>query len=565
MVAVFVLDGTQKCRFLNTVAETLTGVPYARAIGTPFSEVAWRNNPVPFTQTRLAEVLATGGAGEGEEKFIAAGHTPHNCAFRVVPLSIDGARIIELVDLSGETGTSRALRESERRLRLAVEATGIGIWDVDAVANERQWSPEFYAIVGLPPDSPADRAIFTELIHPEDRGWVDEAYRAAFHSPNAPPYDAEFRLIRASDHAERWVATTGRVTFDAAGKAIRGLGTLRDITARRKAEETLRESEERLRMALAAGRMGTWRWNLRSGQQQWDDSIFRLLGLEPQPSASFDLLRSAVLPEDLDKVDVDVDNLPLDDNFIDSEYRVRWPDGETHWIASHALMRYDRHGQPFEVIGVSHDITERKVLEERQRLVLREMNHRVKNSLAVVQAIVSQTIRMSRSPREAFERIQSRVMSVARTHDFLDRSTSADASLRKLITVEVEPFADDIATRMTLNGPHVMLESSSVLALGLTLHELATNSVKYGALSAPGGHIAVTWAIHDNGGDRPVIEIVWKETGGPKVRPPRRRGFGSRLIEGSVGGNLGGHVEVKYDPAGLEARLSFPLRPPLAV
>jgi PAS domain S-box-containing protein len=693
MVAVFALDHSRNCVFLNAVAEVLTGVSNAGAAGRLFRDVAWRSNPVPFDDTELARVLASGKEGEGEQTFVFfADRAPRPCAFRVVPINLgEGATIVELVDLGGETGTSRALRESENRLRLAVEATGIGIWDVNARTGSRRWSTEFYAILGLPPDSPADMNVFSELIHPEDREWVNDAYRTAFAAPDAPPYQAEFRINRADDEALRWVATTGRVTFDAAGKALRGLGTLQDITDRRQVEETLRESEERLRIALVAGRMGTWRWNLATGEQQWDQTQYRLFGIDPSRPASRELFVSAVHPEDIEKIDIDVAALPLDSGFLDAEFRVVWPDGQIRWITAHSLVRYDRHGRPFEVIGVNHDVTERKAaeatlrvseerhrlaveanevgtwdydivtgehrwsdqfkalwglpldapcdlavlralisredwervrerwrvatdpngegrisiecelrrandderrwatfagqvffdeyrhrplravgimidatdrkaLEERQRLVLREMNHRVKNSLAVVQAIVSQTIRMSRNPAEAFERIQSRVMSVARTHDFLDRSSSTEASLRQLIAIELEPFVEDMPNRVKLEGPVVILESSSVLALGLTFHELATNSVKYGSLSTPKGRLEITWRLR-TGGEKPIVEILWNELDGPVVRTPRRRGFGSRLIDGSVGGNLGGTVEADYSPTGLKVRLSFPLRP----
>jgi PAS domain S-box-containing protein len=694
MVAVFALDKSRNCVFLNANAELLTGVPHAHAAGRPFHEVAWRNNPISFDETGLARAIASGQGGEGEETFrFSADHGPQPCAFRVTPMSLgDGATIIELVDLGGETATSRALRESESRFRLAVEATGIGIWDVNAQTDARRWSPEFCTILGLPPGSPADPHAFSDLIYLEDREWVNEAYRTAFSSPDAPPYRAEFRIVRASDGSLRWVAATGRVTFDGAGKALRGLGTLQDITDRRQVEETLRESEERLRIALVAGRMGTWRWNLVTGEQQWDQTQYRLFGIDPALPPSRSLFMSAVHPEDIDKVKFDIAASPLDSGFLDAEFRVVWPDGHVRWITAHSLVRYDRHGRAFELIGVNHDVTERKMaeatlrvseerhrlaveanevgtwdydivtgehrwsdqfkalwglavdapcdlaslralisredwervrdrwraatdpngegrisielelrrandderrwatfagqvffdeyrhkplravgimidatdrkaLEERQRLVLREMNHRVKNSLAVVQAIVSQTIRMSRSPAEAFERIQSRVMSVARTHDFLDRSSSTEASLRQLIAIELEPFVDDMRNRVKLDGPLVILESSSVLALGLTFHELATNSVKYGSLSVPKGRLEVTWRLKTDGEKPPVVEIIWNEVDGPLVRTPKRRGFGSRLIDGSVGGNLGGTVEADYSPTGLKARLSFPLRP----
>src|ERR1700742_682127 len=144
MVAVFVLDKSRVCRFLNVVAEAMTGVPLTRAQGMSFEALAWRSNPQSFYSTPLAHALDAGG-GEGEQLVMDADGSFRHVAFRVVALEIgDGAAIVELTDLSGESGTARALRESEQRLRMAIDATGIGIWDVNAVTGARRWSDQFY-------------------------------------------------------------------------------------------------------------------------------------------------------------------------------------------------------------------------------------------------------------------------------------------------------------------------------------------------------------------------------------------------------------------------------------
>ncbi len=195
-------------------------------------------------------------------------------------------------------------------LRLAIEVTGIGIWDVDARTGERRWSPEFRAILGLAADAKPDRDIFSLLIHPDDAGWVDELYRRVYEPSSEGAYEAEFRIVRANDKAVRWVRTTGRVTFDGAGKAVRGIGTLQDVHEHRRLIEALRESEERLRVALAAGRMGTWRFDLRTGNQDWDERQYELLGIDPSLSPTRDLFLSAVHPDDLANVGFDAETLP---------------------------------------------------------------------------------------------------------------------------------------------------------------------------------------------------------------------------------------------------------------
>jgi two-component sensor histidine kinase len=212
---------------------------------------------------------------------------------------------------------------------------------------------------------------------------------------------------------------------------------------------------------------------------------------------------------------------------------------------------------PVRAIGIMLDTTDRRETEERQRTILKELNHRVKNSLAVVQAIVSQTLRMSK-PSEAFERIQARLMAVARTHDFLNLSNWGGVSLIDLLRGELDPFAVADDRRVRLEGAPVHLDSKSALALGLTFHELATNAAKYGSLSLPTGHLDVRWSKIEKP-DGTDLSISWVESGGPPVRPPRGKGFGSRLIEGSLRGNLNGSVTLDYARTGLECEIVFPL------
>ena len=433
MVAVFVLDSRLRCGFVNNVGEFLTGRTNAQAAGRHIGELLLVERGRAFELSVIGRALSEGGAHEGQEQLTGHDGIERPFAFRIAPLSVELAEgaVLELLDLSGETGTSRALRESEQRLRLAVEATSIGIWDVDATRGTRRWSPEFSAILGLPVTFEGDAGVFESLIHPDDREPVLALYRSAYEPGADGTYNAEFRIRRADTGEVRWVSATGRVTFGADGRALRGVGTLDDITERREAEE-------------------------------------------------------------------------------------------------------------------------------HQRLILRELNHRVKNNLAVVQAIVSQTMRMSPRPAEAFGRIQARLMALSRTHDFLNKSDWGGVSLAGLLQGELAPHTSLDPERIVLGGQTVVLDSTLALSLGLVFHELATNAVKFGALSAETGRLQVRWALTGDG-DTPTLQIDWIESRGPPVRPPRRRGFGSRLIEGSVTGRLGGSVEMDFARDGLRCRLTFPL------
>jgi two-component sensor histidine kinase len=300
------------------------------------------------------------------------------------------------------------------------------------------------------------------------------------------------------------------------------------------------------------------------GEHRWSDQYKRLWGLPLDAPADPRLLHPLVAADDWDMIHKtwDAATRPGSDGRIALEYRIRRADdGMPRWAMFSGQIFFDEaQRRPVRAVGIMLDTTERREQEERQRLILRELNHRVKNNLAVVQAIVSQTLRMSPRPAEAFERIQARLMAVARTHDFLNLSDWGGVSLEALLRGELEPHGAG-SDRVTLVGVPVFLDSTVALALGLVLHELATNAAKYGALSVEQGRIEVRWRIEPKEDDLPLLVLDWIETGGPTVRQPRRLGFGSRLIEGSVTGRLNGSVDIEYARDGLRCRLAFPLPP----
>lgn len=693
MVAVFVLDKHKRCRFINAVAEFLTGVPVGQAVGRPFGELVWRGTPFTFEQSHLARALGSDHPEEGEATLTDNTGQKRPFAFRVMPLDEDvsDAIVVELFDLGGETGAARALRESERRLRLATEATGIGIWDVNAVTDQRRWSAEMFEILGLPPDTTPSTELFSSLLHPDDRQWVDAMYAELYATPGDGMYSAEFRIVRANDGEVRWVAATGTVTYDAEGKPLRAVGTLRDIHERREHEAALKASEERLRIALSAGRMGLWRHDFKTGTQTWDATQYAILGVDPTTPASYEQFIALIHPDDRRKVRLDPDRLPPVGKFLDWEARITRPDGQVRWISAHAIILTDESGEPVEMIGVNRDITSqkeaalalkvneerlrlaleandvgtwdydivsgkqqwssqykklwglpadaesdselvrklvdpadwaaveaaweracdpaqstgriafeflirradtgerrwcsfagniffdaartrairalgimmdttsRRAVEERQRRVLRELHHRVNNNLAIVQAVLSQTLRSSLKPAEAFDRIQARLMCLARIHELIGRSEWGEVSLPLLISTEIE-FAGGGLDRVHLDGEPLQLDSASATTLGLVFHELASNAARYGALSTPDGRIDITWKNETSSGRR--IDITWQESGVDRVRLSSREGFGFRLIKGSVGGVAGGRADVEVNEEGLRWGLEFPLPPP---
>ncbi|RZJ47187.1 MAG: PAS domain-containing protein [Brevundimonas sp.] len=234
----------------------------------------------------------------------------------------------------------------------------------------------------------------------------------------------------------------------------------------------------------------------------------------------------------------------------------RTPDGPLDAVYLNFIYQPIRDGAG-KVAGIfvqGHDVTENILAAERQKLMIDELNHRVKNTLATVQSIAMQTARSHADPRTFAESFQARLLAVSHTHDLLTRSHWEGADLRAILEHETEAHGPQ---RISLNGAPVALGPAAALSLGMIFHELATNAAKYGALSNPDGRVMVDWAVADL--TRPVLHLTWRELDGPPVAEPTRRGFGSRLIERNVRHDLAGEVKVDYATSGFTAEFMVPL------
>jgi PAS domain S-box-containing protein len=213
-------------------------------------------------------------------------------------------------------------------------------------------------------------------------------------------------------------------------------------------------------------------------------------------------------------------------------------------------------GADGRIIGASkiaRDITERKRAQEQQRLLVKEMKHRIKNSLATVQAIATQTLNQHADERDAFI---ARLHALGNAHDLLTSDTWQTASLQAIVTQALKPFQEQHHERIAVEGPtDVWLDSTKSVVVAMVIHELATNALKYGALSNGSGHVSVTWERHFQPN---LVKFVWQEGGGPEISPPQRKGFGSHLIERAFGGQLG-TAQLVFSPQGLSCTLEIEL------
>src|SRR3569833_3019583 len=292
------------------------------------------------------------------------------------------------------------------------------------------------------------------------------------------------------------------------------------------------ESEQRRSMAIAAGKMGSWDWDGSNGDWMWDEGQYRIFGVDPQTFKVSSANITALLhPEDAERAKDLIAEFSKGVRSYDAEFRINRPDGEQRWCVSTAAATTDRFGRVLRVSGVTIDITERKRAEERQNLLTREVDHRVKNALTLAQSIVRLT--RADSVQSYVSAVEGRISALARVHTILSLSSWQGAEISKLVSEELAPFAT--AGQVHLTGAEVKLQPATAQSLALALHELVTNSAKYGALSVLAGRLVVTWNVENN-----RLELSWVETGGPEVREPTTRGFGTRSLMASVENQLGG-------------------------
>ncbi|BCM82819.1 PAS domain-containing protein [Methylobacterium indicum] len=322
--------------------------------------------------------------------------------------------------------------------------------------------------------------------------------------------------------------------------------------------QALRRSEERLHFILKASRLGSWTLDLDGMRLVASDSCKRNVGREPSDPFTFEDLIDAILPEDRERMQAAVRESIENRSDYDIEYRIRTPAGEVRWLQIRGQPFYDADGQPLSMAGVTLDVTERKRGEEHRALLAEELNHRVKNSLATIQSIANQTLTHATSLPEARLAFNARLQSLSAAHDVLTRESWEGATLAEIVEESLRPFRTGQGTRFKTGGPPVRLPPRLALAFVMALHELATNAVKYGALSNAQGRVILNWDIVD-GSNPGRLWLRWEEIGGPPVVEPARRGFGSRMIERVLAAELGGTAEVEYRPRGVVATVEAPL------
>ena len=455
------------------------------------------------------------------------------------------------VDSSASRVTEEALRESEERLRLVRRATGLGMYEIDWIARRRYWSPELRAILRVPADLDitADADLLERIIPDEMRPDFRAKLNASLSPESAGDYEDEHRITRF-DGSTGWILLRGKTFFQegAAGRrATRSIGLVVDITDRKHGEE----ANALLASTVQSSNDAIFSIDCNKIIRTWNGGAERLYGFTAAEAIGRPL--AIFCPDDLRDEQAGLYAETTAGETVLVETVRRHKDGRLIPVGISGSPIRSPEGQIVGVAAVHRDMTERRRYEEHLAFTMRELSHRTKNLLAVVQGVAHMIGRRSDDVEEFETRFRGCIQALAYCHDLLVQHDWQGATVEELLRTQLAPFGGSDEGRVIAHGPDVYLTPQAMQSLGLILHELATNATKHGALSNPSGTIVIGWSRdpQNNG-----IQVVWQESGGPPVVQPTRKGFG-RVVFERIGASLDGDIAMDFRPEGLICALTI--------
>jgi PAS domain S-box-containing protein len=354
----------------------------------------------------------------------------------------------------------------------------------------------------------------------------------------------------------RWIESRSLINYEGDGPRLVGANI--EVTDRKQAERALDERNMQLSLAGKAARVGSYAYDIDNEIMQISEGYAAIHGL---PEGTVELARSDCLanvhPDDIGQVrQLRSEACDARRSEYSVEYRIFAVSGEVRWVESRCFIAYDGQGRPLRVVGVSIDITQRKRVEEQQRKLIAELDHRVKNVLATVAAVAANARETSSSMQHFVAAVDARIRALAFTHELLSSRRWQGLPLAALLRCQLAPYAGPNNTH--LDGPDVLLTPEAGQALGMVLHELTTNAAKYGALSVHTGRVSVQWSWSQNPGAHDGLVIKWQEAGGPAVKAPGKFGYGTSVINHLIPYELGGKTDCEFLGTGVCCRLEIP-------
>jgi two-component sensor histidine kinase len=557
----------------RTVAETsrpmVTDLAVGHMAGRPVASVAVpveRNGRILYVlvarldPARLSGLLATQASGlsfatliDGNNIVVARSREHERFVGQpLLPWIVEGTAGREAGLLRGKNRLGEESISAFRRLSGAAPGWMVILGDPISAYNTAMWAPvralAYGGLVAIVLALAVAYLIGWRVLRPV-RALTQQAEAVAASGGEAPVRDIP----------------PGRVAeFERLHNAVRAA----DAALRSKVAE-VSASDARLRVAVEAARFSTWEYDVRHGLGSRRGALADAIPALPPRGFGFADWMALIHPDDRPRVEAAYTAVMRGRaDRAQEEFRVRKADGAWTWVesAGAAVEWNPQTGEVLRMAGIAHDVTQRREAAERQRLLAREIDHRAKNALAVVQSMLRLTPKDE--PRAFAAAVEARIAALARAHTLLAESGWAGADLRAVVERELAPFASvpgGVGPRVSLNGPVVVLDPAAVQPVAMVLHELATNAVKHGALSVPGGSVEICWRIHRRAEKDGLICLQWREAGGPPIQViPERRGFGTRVVEATVRGQLGGSAERRWEPSGLVVEVMLPLARVLA-
>jgi PAS domain S-box-containing protein len=416
-------------------------------------------------------------------------------------------------------------------------------------------SPTMREICGVAPEEVRhDIGPLFDRIEPEDRVALQQAIAQAARDQAA--WDIEFRY-RHPVKGPLWMRAHCTPLTGEDGR-LQWYGFINDITQRKLDRRELDERNTELRrFAFLVNNSQAFigMCDLAFRPFFVNQAGLAMVGLERMEDACAVAVQDYFFPEDRRAITEGLLPRVLEDGHATIEIRFRhFKTGEPIWMSYSLFTLKDEHDQPLGFATVSENIDARKQDEKRMELLMDELNHRVRNTLAIVNSIASQTLKHTPSVDEFRTAFNGRIAALAKTHTLFAANRWSRSTMREVIAQQLDPYTRERA--LTITGPRLLVNPKEALTLSLVFHELAANAAKYGALSTPGGQVEIRWEID---AERNLL-LTWQESGGPRVAPPRRLGFGSQLIEFNVAHEFGGNAALHYPPDGVRCLLIIPLR-----